>query len=130
MWDEEKQRKYVEFIMRGGQSGKDIYWNCAGWMDTWEGPLYLVDGKQHLESVRKFMRDELVVFDGEMFGEGLVRSDFEENMPLHMGFKFHINDLKEYHEVLQWYLDLNEGSVAHTQDELDKVREMLNNART
>jgi hypothetical protein len=36
-----------------------------------------------------------------------------------------VNDLKTREEVLQWYLDLNSGGVVHTEEELNRVREML-----
>lgn len=36
-----------------------------------------------------------------------------------------INDLVDRADMLKWYLEMNEGQVAHTQDELDKVRDMM-----
>ena len=119
VWDEEKQHRYVEYILRGGKSSRDIYFNQAGWMRGYDGPMYLVDGKQRLEAVRKFLRGELAIFEGCRF------SDYTDRLPLEAGFRFHVNNLATYPEVLQWYLDLNDGGVAHTQEELDKVRQML-----
>ncbi len=40
-------------------------------------------------------------------------------------FVFCVNDLQTRAEVLQWYLDLNEGGVVHTSEELNRVRAML-----
>lgn len=120
VWNEQKQRAYVEYILRGGHSSKVIYFNCAGWMKDFRGPMYLVDGKQRLEAVRKFMRNELTVFNGNYY------KDFEDSLRLvGADFKFHVNDLPTYKAVLQWYLDLNAGGVIHTEEELNKVREML-----
>lgn len=79
----------------------------------------LVDGKQRLESVRKFLRDELEVFDGHRF------SDFTDRLPLEARFHVRVNDLQADAEVLQWYLDINSGGVAHTDEEIEKVRKML-----
>ena len=39
--------------------------------------------------------------------------------------EFIINDLPTRELVLKWYLQMNEGNVAHTEEELDKVRQML-----
>lgn len=120
VWDEAKQRRYVEYILRGGKSSTDIYFNHSNWMNSFKGPMYLVDGKQRLEAVRKFMRNELPIFGNNKL------NDFEDNLPVFsVYFRFHINDLKTYPEILQWYLDLNDGGVVHTQEELDKVRLML-----
>ena len=40
-------------------------------------------------------------------------------------FTWHINDLEDRKAVLQWYLDLNEGGVIHTAEELNKVKKLL-----
>lgn len=120
VWDDEKRRRYVEFILREGQSSKDIYFNCAGWMGDWRGPFVLVDGKQRLDAVLKFLDNKLTVFDGHLF------SDFEDRiMPLHACFVVHVNNLNSRAEVLQWYCDLNSGGVAHTDDEIRKVKDLL-----
>ena len=65
VWDDFKRRRYVQFILRGGRSSRDIYFNCANYMGSGpEGPMQLVDGKQRLEAVRKFLRDDLTIFTG------------------------------------------------------------------
>lgn len=121
VWNEEKQRKYVEYILKGGNASRTIYFNCNGWMGNWEGPMYLVDGKQRIEAVRKFMHNELKIF------EGYYRKDYEDGEKLvpHAYFLVNINDLKTRKEVMQWYIDLNEGGVVHTPEELNKVRELI-----
>ena len=54
-------------------------------------------------------------------------SDFSEKLRMTKAdFVFKINDLATRKEVLQWYLDLNEGGVMHTEEEINKVRIMLN----
>lgn len=119
VWDEEKQIKYIEFILRNGQSGREIYWNCPGWMDTYEGGLVLVDGKQRLEAVRRFMNNEIPAF-----GTYLKHYDDRSFMG-RVYLSFNVNNLKTRKEVLQWYLDLNDGGVVHTSDELNKVRDLI-----
>lgn len=120
VWNEEKQRKYVEFIMRGGQSSKVIYFNCSSWQKNYNTPIVLVDGKQRLEAVRKFMDNEL-----EVFGNNKL-SDFEGTFPWgRYEFIVCINDLETRAEVLQWYIDINDGGVAHTSEEIQKVKDLL-----
>lgn len=119
VWTHEKQVAYVEFILRGGKSSRDIYFNNSAWMTSFDGEMVLVDGKQRLEAVRAFMSDELEAF-------GSLYSEFTDNIrSLNASFTMHVNDLKTRAEVLQWYLDLNSGGVVHTEPELQRVRNLL-----
>lgn len=118
VWVEQQQIRYVEYVLRGGISGKDIYLNHPGWMGTFKGAFVLVDGKQRLNAVMRFLRNEIPAF-------GSVYSEYTDRLPLHASFTFHINDLKTRAEVLQWYIDLNAGGVAHTEEEIEKVRALL-----
>jgi hypothetical protein len=119
VWTEEKQAKYVEYILKGGNSSKIIYFNCRGWGKNYEEPMYLVDGKQRLEAVRKFMRNELTIFGKNYY------KDFEDTLPWSAEFLFNVNNLNTYKEILQWYIDLNAGGVVHTEDEINKVKKLL-----
>jgi hypothetical protein len=120
VWDNEKRSKYIEFQLQGGKSGKDIYWNCKGWMNKSEGPLMLVDGLQRITAVRKFLNNDNVTAFGHYFKE------FEGHIPNWTGgFKFHINNLSDRKDILTWYIDLNDGGVVHTTEEIDKVKKML-----
>ena len=118
VWTPEQQTCYMEFILRGGNSSKDFYFNCPGWLSSYEGPFELVDGKQRLEACLGFMAGRVPVFGGHCI------ADFIDK-PCNVNLCFHINSLKTRREVLQWYLDLNSGGVIHTADELYKVRRLL-----
>ena len=125
VWDREKQSRYVEFVLRGGKSSRDILWNCPGWQRTLglKGRFVLVDGKQRLEAVRAFLRGDVPAF-GRLFGE------FTDKLnPFGPDFMFHVNDLDTDAEVLQWYLDVNSGGVAHTAEEIAMVRGLLEAAK-
>lgn len=123
VWTEAQQIAYVEYALRGGRSGRDIYWNQADWMNGFKAPLYLVDGKQRLEAVRRFMSNDLPVFGGHYL------KDFEGHMPqMDYTFKFHVNDLATYREVVNWYLEMNAGGTQHTDEEIAKARALLDAA--
>lgn len=115
VWTEAQQISYIEFILREGKSGKDIYFNCPDW-DAGEGDMFLVDGKQRLTAVLAFLDNEIKVF-------GHYLKEFEDNLSIMTGFNFHINSLDDK-EVLEWYISLNSG-VAHTEEELNRVRDMI-----
>src|SRR6185369_8575566 len=46
VWSREQQIAFCEFLIRGGESGRTIIFNCRGWQNKFEGPMYLVDGLQ------------------------------------------------------------------------------------
>jgi hypothetical protein len=118
VWTPDQQSRYVEFLLRGGQSSRLLYFNCVGWMRDMKGPFFIVDGKQRLTACLKFMQNEVLAF-GHRF------SEFEGNMDTMITLRFNINNLATRAEVLQWYLDLNSGGVVHTTEELDRVRKLL-----
>lgn len=117
VWTAEQKVRYVEYILQGGMSGKDIYFNAPGWRHGETGHFVLVDGKQRLDAVLAFLNNEFPIFGGA------YRRDFEDNPGMLIAsFKFHVNDLKTRAEVLQWYIDLNAGGTIHTPDEINRVR--------
>lgn len=119
VWTEEQSRRYVEYVLRGGLSGKAIFFNHPGWNSRYEGQMVIVDGKQRLMAVLAFVGNQYPIFDG------YYCRDFTDRMPMNANFDVYINDLQTNREVLQWYLDLNTGHIAHTADEIEKVRRML-----
>lgn len=58
---------------------------------------------------------------------GYYKEDIEGRPPLTARFHVHVNDLTDYTDVLNWYLDLNSGGVAHTNEELTKVKDLIQN---
>ena len=119
IWDDSKRIAYVEYILRGGYAAKEIYFNHPNWMGSYNGDFVLVDGLQRITAIRKFLANEIPAF-------GCLYKNYEDRMnPMGVSIRFNVNTLKTRKEVLQWYLDLNSGGVVHTEDELNRVREML-----
>lgn len=120
VWTQEQQIAYVEFKLRGGEGSDVLLFNCPSWMNDFRGPMELVDGKQRLTAVRKFLNNELPIFDGNYI------EDFEDELPIgEPDFIFAVNNLPTRKEVLQWYIQLNSGGTVHTQEEIDKVKSLL-----
>ena len=119
VWTEEQQRAYVEFKLKGGNGSNTIIFNCIGWRTSFAGPFVLVDGKQRLTAVIKFLNDDLTVFGGYKKSEitGRIKSDID--------FIFCVNDLPTMNDVYKWYVELNESGTPHTQEEIDKVKKMI-----
>lgn len=123
VWTREQQIAYVEFIIRGGESGKEVYFNCPGWMYDFRGPMQLVDGLQRITAVLAFLRNEIPAF-------GHLLDEHEDQWFLRsLDFSFNMGNLETRADVLQWYLDLNSG-VAHSDQELGRVRDLLQKERS
>lgn len=123
VWTQEQQIAYVEFFLRGGKTNRVIYFNAPFWtdfnMDKYDMPMVCVDGLQRITALRKFLNNEIKVFNHyykEIEGTPRMVSN---------GLRFNINNLKSKKEVLQWYLDLNTGGTIHTESEINKVKNML-----
>ena len=129
VWTLDQKTRYIEYILRGGMSGRDIYFNCAGFKYGRVGRAYgaegeyvLVDGKQRLDAVLGFMNNEVPIFGGNFYRDYTDKLDF-----LVARFRWHVNDLQTREEVLRWYLDLNSGGTVHSEDELDRVKQLITN---
>lgn len=78
-----------------------------------------MDGLQRITAAQRFIGNEIKVF-GSFFDE------YEDTRWLmnHM-ISVNVNDLKSEKEVLQWYIDMNAGGTPHTEEEINKVKELL-----
>lgn len=122
VWTDAQRSAYIEFLLRGGRSGRVLYFNCPDWMhgDTEDGysDFVCVDGLQRITAIRKFLANELPAF-------GTLFRDFEGKLPLDVDVLVNVNTLKTKREVLVWYLEMNAGGTPHSGAELEKVRSLL-----
>ena len=121
VWTEEQQIKYVEYLLRGGKCARIIYLNKPSWQGEISGDyddFVCVDGLQRITAVLRFLNNEIKAF-------GYYYREYEDKLPFRVDLLININNLKTEREVLQWYVDLNEGGTPHTQMEIDKVKQMI-----
>lgn len=121
VWNEEQQIKYIEFILRGGKTGKVVYLNHSGWNSGGlanKGEFVCVDGLQRITAIKRFIHNEIKVF-------GYYFNEFEGSLRMMQGMKININDLQTKKEVLQWYIEMNENSTPHTKEEINRVKKLL-----
>jgi hypothetical protein len=120
VWTDEQRTRYVEYVLRGGEGGKELLFNCRGWQNVrtdHPGPYQIIDGLQRLTAVRRFLAGELRAF-------GRYREQFQGQMRYYLGFKWRVFELTRA-EVLQFYLDLNAGGTPHAESEIERVRALL-----
>lgn len=125
VWTKKQKIAYIEYQLKGGFSGKDIFWNCPTWMNfkniTQGNILQLVDGKQRIEAVLGFLNNKVPAF-------GLKYSEFEDTIhSLEPSFIFHVNNLKTEKEVVEWYVGFNTGGSIHTEKDLKPALDYLKN---
>lgn len=123
VWAEEQQVSYVEFLLRGGTTARVIYFNSPeygvkGEETNLEDTIVCVDGLQRLTACRRFLNDEIEVF-------GYKYSEFTGAPRVMQGLKFNINSLQTRAEILEWYIQFNSGGTVHTDEEINRVKEML-----
>jgi hypothetical protein len=131
VWTDVHRTRYLEHLLRGGQHGRVIVWNSPTYAyhdrraDTdLPTTLVIVDGKQRLTAVRMFLDDRVGVFGGNRL------SDFDEQSQRDilistsnlLRLTMHMHGLQYRRELLDLYLQLNEGAIAHSPEELDRVR--------
>lgn len=126
VWTEEQQIKYVEFFLRGGKTGRTVYFNCADWIvggDYNSNPMQCVDGLQRITALLKFVRNEIPAF-------GCYCKDFEGRPRRNQSvLHINVNSLSSKLEVLEWYLQMNEGGVVHSKEEIDRVKGLIENEK-
>lgn len=117
VWTAAQQIAYVEFTLRGGMQ-QPIYLNdnCMSINDTSKWMAVCVDGLQRITALSAFLENRLPAF-------GLLHAQYE-GVPT-ATIPFYVNNLLTRAEVLQWYLEINDGGTPHTEAELRRVQSLL-----
>ena len=122
VWTEAQQISYMEFLFRGGETARVIYFNKPDWQNFKLSDDYndfvCVDGLQRLTAVMRFLENEIKIF-------GSYYKEFEDEIPLSVDLIFNVNNLKTEKEVLQWYVDMNSAGTPHTEVEIERVKRMI-----
>lgn len=135
VWTEEQQTKFIENLFRGliPSSGLLIQWNCPEFnrdrgrhCDLPEG-IQIVDGLQRVTTVLRFLAEEIKPF-------GKTASDFrgtpyDTRRLFLFKLRFAIHDFQRRADLLQFYLDINSGGTPHSNEEIERVRGLLESER-
>jgi len=121
VWTPEQQTAYLEYQLRGGFSGKDIFWNAPEWnkIKGKGSKLEIVDGKQRLKAVSDFLGNKVKAF-------GHFYKEFEDQLGITgHDFIFHVNNLQTEKSVVKWYIGMNTGGSVHTEKDLKPALDLL-----
>lgn len=122
VWTLSQKQQYLEYLLRGGRSGIDIWWNCPGYVDSYPpadelAVMELVDGKQRVETICSFLKNEFPIF------KKYYARDFEhQRFPVL--FTFHVLELSPS-EVVDFYIKFNSGGTAHSTADMEKAYRCL-----
>jgi uncharacterized protein with ParB-like and HNH nuclease domain len=123
VWTRAQKISYIEWLVRGGPTGLEIKFNHPNFDgDSTVGNMELVDGLQRLTAVQEFVKSEFGIF------EGLKYDDFAswDSRP---SLLFAVYAIKTRREVLEWYIDLNWAGAPHTDEDLRRVKILLEKER-
>lgn len=121
VWSTEQRSRFIEYQLRGGEGGKVLSFNHPGWSGrngSEKGPYQILDGLQRLTAAMLFMRGDLKAF-------GRRYDEYTGPLRYYAGFKWRIYELQTRRDVLQYYLDMNAGGTPHAEDEIARVRKLL-----
>ena len=130
VWTEEQKIKYVEAYIRGclGDTQKTIILNCPDFRDDVSedcdlSGFCIVDGLQRVTAMLDFIDGKFKVFDF------FTMSDFDRTRfsLVHQGFKISVFSFQKKSDLLKYYLAINSGGVVHSDDEINRVKGMLEN---
>lgn len=118
VWSVEQEIAFIEFCLQGGESGRHIFINAPGWPNP-KLPPEVVDGKQRLTAILKFMNSEIPAF-------GTLLKNYSDKFPLEIWLCLRIHVVKlARRDVLKFYIDLNSGGTIHRPEEIDRVKNLL-----
>lgn len=121
IWNHEQQKKYIEFILRGGKSGRDFYFN----LNRKTNEYVCVDGLQRTTAFMKFLNGEIKVFDQYFNDFCFTKRETGGNPLPEFRVNVYMNYLESKKEILEWYVDMNSGGTPHTNDEIEIVKKMI-----
>ncbi len=119
VWNDAQRIAYLEHVLTGGETAKEITFNCPNHMGQGERGAYeLVDGLQRVTAVRAFIANELPAF-------GHYCREFTDRMRSHCEFIWRVMELPTRADVLRTYIAFNAGGVVHSPDEIARVKALL-----
>lgn len=129
VWNLQQQIAFMENVIRG-IAPIDFKFNCSTWdiknndiefVGINKFDFVCIDGLQRITAILSFLNNEYKIFD-TYYAKDLNNTSF---------------DLRKYHviiniyqfttkkELLQFYIDLNSGGTVHSENEIKRVKKMM-----
>ena len=80
--------------------------------------MVCVDGLQRLTTFLRFIHNEIPVF-------GHYYREFTDSGRTLYSIKINVNSLKKKKDVLKWYIEMNTGGTVHSDEEINRVKKLM-----
>lgn len=135
VWTLEQQIAFVENFLRRPQAvNKNIYFNDGYVFNKLEknqendwlaGKRVCLDGLQRITALLDFIDGKFACFDGQVTWEKIQNSPNQRSIIGECYLDFYDLTLKTNQEVADFYIDFNAGGTPHSQEEIERVRNLL-----
>ncbi|QIC71917.1 MULTISPECIES: DUF262 domain-containing protein [Acinetobacter] len=134
VWSEEKQIYFVECMLRNllPRSAFNLTFNMPYFyspvkrretdIPTKYQKLICVDGLQRFTAIENFVQGKFKVFDNQIGADDLRWTQFDLGRKT---FTINVFEYDNTQDILNLYLNMNTGGIAHADTEIMRVREML-----
>jgi len=97
--------------------------NAPEGSEYWKLPVEVIDGQQRIRAVLRWVRGEIKaeMEDGQLVSYEDLNEIERRGLP---NMRIHYVDLSR-EEILKFYIRLNRGGTIHTDEEIERVRELL-----
>jgi hypothetical protein len=123
IWTEQQQIAFMEYFLKNGTTGRDIFFNCSTWQKGYSTPIYLLDGLQRITAALAFLDNKIPIF-------GTYYSEFTDRIRMSEGkFNFHMLCLSSKKDLLKVYIDHNSGGTPHNAEEIARIQQMMDETK-
>lgn len=136
VWKLNQQIAFVENLLRGIDINKTIRFNDLTMRpyddadDILKNKIICIDGLQRLTAIIDFVDGKYKVFNNQLSYDDILNHPDKASMRRIFNsalLQFEFLQITSYKEVLEYYIDLNFGGVAHTPADIQIAKDILKN---
>lgn len=139
VWTREQKVRYIEHVMLGGETAKEITAVCVGrGADDYVVPpdgssltlrsYSLLDGLQRATAILEYCQDEFPVLS-RLRPEGYLWSQADRAVQRGLCIRWRVVAVPTYEAVLDLYIRLNDAGTPHSSAEIERVKALRESVR-
>lgn len=134
VWNLDKQIAFIENLLRGIDINKTIRFNDLTMRphddadEILKNKIICIDGLQRLTAIIDFVDGKYKVFNNQLSYDDILNHPDKASMRRIFNsalLQFEFLQITSYKEVLEYYIDLNFGGVAHTPADIQIAKDIL-----
>jgi hypothetical protein PPSC2_p0260 len=139
VWTEQQQIAFIENLLSGKVQHNVIIFNNLADVairepdvvdKEIENKMICVDGLQRLTAMQRFCNNEIQIYDNQLCFDDFVSDVDVKRRILHnrrVRIRLTFTKILKLNELMQYYVDLNSGGTVHSQSEIDRVKQLIEN---